>query len=91
MTVQLYELLKNGDGPSDGYFGRRDEAQAEARTISPAWRAGCRIYLIEVPTSKGDVVSYLNSDGQPRSFKRLKAWTLTSRGGIKEVPVEGET
>jgi len=89
MTLQAYALHKHLEDEGATFYVTRDRAQSEAKTISPEWRDCCRIFLVEVPTTKEEIVSFLNGGAcVPHGFKRLRAWTLTRRGGIVEVPVD---
>lgn len=78
--MQTYRTLNDGE-TVNLYFGTRDDAHAHAKSIAFRNEA-FRIELVDVQSDKEGIVDMLN--GEP-VVKLLRTWSITSRGGLKEV------
>lgn len=74
------------------YFGTINDAHAEAKKLEPVWRCNVRICLLDIPADKAGLLELLNCGGPHRrslehgaEIKALRTWTLTARGGLKEL------
>lgn len=82
--MQLYET-KLTWGSKGSWHGTRGDAH-EAAKQTPV-REAARVYLWEVPTAKDNVLRALN--GLQLEGKALAgAWSLTPRGGLKEIELD---
>jgi hypothetical protein len=90
--MKLYRIQVPVDWPGC-YYGTRDEAHhaiRDSERISNFMWTDCYIDLVEVGTTKEDIMTMLNKAwGIPgHDDTVLRSWRMTDRGGLKEVPVE---
>lgn len=91
--MHVYVLLDFPDNDEGAvYCATLGEAHAAAREIEEVFRPNVRIYLRDIPTDKQSFISVLNHGGpHARRAKGeelpppLRTWTLTSRGGLREI------
>ena len=74
------------------YFGTLGDAHAEGKKLEEVFRSNVRITLLEIPVDKMGVLEILNHGGPHQLFvdheteiEVQRTWTLTARGGLKEV------
>jgi hypothetical protein len=70
------------------YFGTQAEAHNDGRTEAPQWRSAVRIKEVDLKCDK-DAILRLLQEGPAGAEDLLggrgRTWTLTSRGGLKEL------
>lgn len=67
---------------ADAHKRAKDEAPDQGPKFD---RFDVSISEVEVPTDKAGILTLLNDDPGTWSFKILRTWELTGRGGLKEV------
>lgn len=72
------------------YATLRSAHLAERDTEEPVYRPSIRIHEYDVPTDKASVLALLHG-AFDRCVRTGRVWTLTQRGGLKEItPSEPE-
>lgn len=87
--MQAYRVMQDVPGfePTVVYCRSAAEARTVAKDLPRVYWPETRVELLEVPTDKGAIVSYLNGGGASIfGAAVLKTWALTDRGALREVP-----
>jgi len=82
--MHIYKVFDSANEGRADYRGSLNDAHMSAKVGEP--RANMRIELHEIPTDKAAVLLYLNGQHIPDELmKPLRTWSLTERGGLKQI------
>ena len=82
--MQIYRSVDTSTPDARGtYSGSLNEAHTHAKFI--ANRADARIELLEMATDKAAILLYLNGQVPDELLPPRRTWSLTDRGGLKEI------
>lgn len=83
--MQAYEISKN-EQAAPVFAGDLRAVRDVVRTINKESRDWARVYLIQFPTAKADLLGVLN--GQELQRTRVRAWRLSIRGRLLEIGLD---
>ena len=68
------------------YFATQGDAHDDGRKEEPVWRSAVRIKEVDIKCDKDAILALLRG-GVPEDLleDRGRMWTLTARGGLKEL------
>lgn len=82
--MQLYRVMNIEDQPETllGHFGTRGDAHERAKAAPDYVRSAIRVEMLEIKNDKETLLAALNGE---RVGEVKNTWSLTARGGLKEV------
>lgn len=87
--MRAYRISIEGSESQPNFVATRSEAAEAAKAISKAFWPEVFIDLVQFEVDQKTVCQILSGNGCAMTV--LASWTLTNRGGLKEVPVEEGT
>jgi len=75
------------------YFSTQGDAHEDGRKEEPVWRSAVRIKEVDLKADKDAILALLQrgpSASEDLLLGRGRTWTLTARGGLKELEAPAE-